>query len=192
MRYEIAIAAIFCRLGFLIEFLDHGNPQAPHCEFIATHPEKKIRIAIEAKSRARKGVIHQPGSSTENELMKLDVRSRIKDAIKQRPSGMSFMIFIDINSPLTPGVAFPEKPWFTEIERNIEGVFGKPSENDTSPVNAVFFTNFSFHYQTEHEASPEEHVSVWFRSTENPLPDFEIFGLLKSGLDHYGNVPDLE
>src|SRR5262249_36893575 len=41
-RYELSIAAIFARLGLVIDFLDESAFGERHCEFIATHPRSRI------------------------------------------------------------------------------------------------------------------------------------------------------
>ncbi|MEK7569942.1 MAG: SEC-C metal-binding domain-containing protein [Patescibacteria group bacterium] len=190
-RYEIAIAAIFTRLGFEIEFLDRGNPKAPHCEFIATHKGKNISIAVEAKSRHRHGVIHTPGTANLEELMRADVRDKLEEALAQNPGGIPFMIFIDLNAPLTPGMNFPDKPWFEDIKRNVDSL-GAHDQSNPSEENGIFFTNFSFHYQTDKEAEPAEHVAVLPIFSKNPIVDTEIYNLLNQGLSNYGHVPNLE
>ncbi|MFA6474227.1 MAG: SEC-C metal-binding domain-containing protein [Patescibacteria group bacterium] len=190
-RYEVAIASLFTQLGFTIEFLDRSKPQTRHCEFIATHQERGIRVAVEAKSRHRPGVIHTPGVMHEEQLIRGDVGRLIKSAMTQNPGDMPFMIFIDINCILTPGLNFPDKPWFMDIRNNVEEL-GEHDEKNPASENALYITNFSFHYQTDKEADPAEHVAIIERFTKHPLPDMEIYNLLHNGLTHYGQVPNLE
>lgn len=190
-RYEIAIAAIFTRLGFTIEFLDKENPKAPHCEFVATHQEKGVSIVVEAKSCHWSGVLHQKERGDPDASLKDKIRAHIEDAISQNPGTMPFMIFIDLNTPLTPGVDFPSKPWFLDIQKNV-GVLGPNDPDNPAPENAIFFTNFSFHYQTDQEADPAEYLAVFPTHPKHPLQDKKILELLDRGLTHYGEVPNLE
>lgn len=64
-RYEIAIAAIFARLGYKITFLDEQNIHETHPEFIAEDLETKESIAVEVKSKEKKGVLHVAGRSSD-------------------------------------------------------------------------------------------------------------------------------
>jgi hypothetical protein len=92
-RYEIAIAAIFARLDCEIHFLDDQEKSARHCEFIATHRPSTTEIAVESKSRHRPGVIHMPGTSEEENLLKGDVGRLLKEALDQNPGDRPFIIF---------------------------------------------------------------------------------------------------
>lgn len=54
-KYELAVAGLFVRAGFTIEWIDEPTRKRP--EFIATHKTTKERLAVEAKSRHRSGVL---------------------------------------------------------------------------------------------------------------------------------------
>ena len=51
-RYEIAVAAIFVRAGYKIEWLTDASRRLP--EFIARRDGSDVEIAVEAKSRPRR------------------------------------------------------------------------------------------------------------------------------------------
>jgi hypothetical protein len=59
-RYELAVAAIFIRSGFDIEWLDQRKGPGKRCEFIATHRLTGEVISVEAKSRHRAGRFSNP------------------------------------------------------------------------------------------------------------------------------------
>ncbi|HJZ82831.1 MAG TPA: hypothetical protein VKD91_20870 [Pyrinomonadaceae bacterium] len=61
-RYELAVAAIFIRSGFDIEWLDQTKGTGKRCEFVATHRITGEVVAVEAKSRHRAGILQQSGS----------------------------------------------------------------------------------------------------------------------------------
>ena len=191
-RYEITVAAIFARLGCEIKFLDEKEKLTiKHCEFIATHKQTGISVAVEAKSRHRKGVIHTIGIYEENKSLRGDVHNLLKRALQQNPGDKPYLIFIDINSPLTPKVAINNKQWFKDIN-SIIGRHEIASVRNPDPYNGIFFTNFSPHYQTESEAEPNEHLSLipWY--PKHILPNQQFLDILISGLNHYGNVPNLD
>lgn len=191
-RYEIAIAAIFARLGCDIEFLDEKKKlKIRHCEFIATHRETNVSVAVEVKSRHRSGVIHTEGDIKEEQLLRGDVHRLLNRALDQNPNDRPFMIFIDINSPLTPGVKMEEKQWFKDIRRFMDS-YGPSSIEKPDPYSAIFFTNYSYHYQTEREAGPGEYLCLIPLYSSFPLPSEDFPGMLRKALSHYGSVPDLD
>jgi hypothetical protein len=190
-RYEIAISAMFTRLGFEIEFLDSKKYSGRRCEFIATHPVKSVSVAVEAKSRHRRGVIHFSGESTETDRLKGDIASLLEDALSQNPGDMPFMIFVDLNAPVTPHLDVPDKPWFKDIWKIIDG-YGANSEENPDPFNAIYVTNFSFHYEEDQTSGKGEYIFIIPKYSKHPLVDQAVYGLLEKGLADFGNVPDLE
>ncbi len=192
-RYEIAVAAIFARLGCDIKFLDEDEQlkTTKHCEFIATHKETNISIAVEAKSRHRKGSLHQEGILNEEKALKADVGQLLNKALQQNPNNIPFIIFIDLNSPLTPNMEMQSKPWFKDIKKIIDKT-PEPTAEKPDPFNAIIFTNYSYHYQTENEADPGEHLAVIPIFPTFRLPDANFMSMLVSALSHYGNVPNID
>lgn len=194
-RYEISIAAIFARLNFDIDFLDVKEEWRgkKHCEFIAMHKQSKVSIAIEAKSRHRKGIIHTQGSATENELMKGDVGRLLNQAKKQNVGNIPFMIFVDINSPATPEISVENKKWFRDIQKLFRNNYATASKKNPDEFNLLVFTNFSHHYQTDKEAEKGEYFSIISPYPKFPISDMENhINAIISALNHYGNVLNID
>jgi len=191
-RYEIAIAAIFARLDCDIQFTDE-NSKSKHCEFIATHRATGSSLAVEVKSKHRSGVLHQVGflSPLEKLLSARMVRRLFNDALEQNPRDVPFAVFVDVNSPITPDIPINDKPWVKDVKKlvnkKLSGVV--PQEY---PLNAAFFTNFSYHYQTEREAEQGEVASIIIPHPKFPPPNPEFFGYLQGALNHYGFVPAID
>ncbi|MFC1630050.1 YecA family protein [Patescibacteria group bacterium] len=191
-RYEIAVAAIFARLGCDIDFLDENERLTiKHCEFIATHQKTGISVAVEVKSRHRSGVLHTLGIRKEEDLLKGDVQKLLNRALKQNPGDRPFLIFVDINSPITPSVKVEEKQWFQDIKKMI-GSYNAPTPENPDPYNGIFFTNYSYHYQTEKEAEPGEYLSITSLHPKFSLPDSNFLIMLNRAVANYGNVPNLD
>lgn len=191
-RYEIAIAAIFARLGCDIQFTDEQS-KSKHCEFVATHQATGAKLAVEAKSKHRSGVLHQIGllAPIEKLLSIRTVRRLFNDALEQNPKDVPFAIFIDVNAPHTPGIPADEKQWVKDAKALVDGKLSKITPQEY-PLNAVFFTNFSYHYQTESEAEP---VEVLGRILDHPKfspLDPQFFSSLQKALSHYGFVPPID
>jgi len=191
-RYEIAIAAVFARLDCDIQFTDEKS-RSKHCEFIATHRATGASLAVEAKSKHRPGVLHQIGflSPVEKLLSARMIRRLFNDALEQNPKNVPFVTFIDVNSPITPNIPMDDKPWVRDakklVSKKLSGV--APQEY---PLNAAFFTNFSYHYQTENEAKQGETMGIIVPHPRFPPPNQEFFGYLQGALSHYGFVPPID
>jgi hypothetical protein len=188
-RYEIAIAAVFARLGFDIEFLDSKKLAGRHCEFIARHSEKGITVAVEAKSKHRPGVLHFKGAASESDLLKGDIRSLLEKAATQNPGDIPFMIFVDLNAPRAPDVDLPAKPWFSELLDSVD-VFPESSAAAPDPFNAIVITNHPFHYDADQQAGIG--VCICDSSFSKHHSRFGAISLIQQGLNNYGKVSSLE
>lgn len=189
-HYEIAVAAIFARLGCRITFLDDQKTSSKHCEFIATHQETGVSVAVEAKSRQRAGVKHMGGDVDPAKLLKGDVQRLFNRALEQNPKDKPFIIFIDVNAPLTPDVPMEKKPWFNDI-KNMMDQYPAPTPETPEEYTGVIFTNFSSHYDAENEASANEHLAVIPRYAKHPMPNPAFGEMLLRAVQHYGYVPNI-
>lgn len=192
-RYELAVAAIFSRLGckfeFLDEKLDHLHQTPGHCEFFATDEETNTTVAVEAKSKVRKGVLHQPGQSADFQLWN-NVTRPYRNALKQSPENTPFVVFVDVNSPPSPNIDMFAKPWAKEIlESRKNTPLNKPGKPD--PCTAIVYTNYSYHYQTGTEAKANEAITV-----VPAYPKFAVSELflhkLQMAIENYSFVPNID
>ena len=191
-RYELAIAAIFARLGCQIKFLDDEKIEVKHAEFIATHLASNSRFTVEVKSKHRKGVLNFPGEEEEtDEQLKGKVFRLLHDALRKEREDIPYLIFVDVNSPLTPGTPAFNKKWVRDImeQRKIEI---KDEEGKLVPYNAIYFTNFSYHYQKENITTSGEFISEIPLKPQFPFPNNQIINMLHTALNNYGNVPNLD
>jgi hypothetical protein len=190
-RHEILAASIFARCGFEIEFIDDKTKKMP--EFFATKAALRERIAVEAKSRHRPGVLHHPGNAAaqSSELpLRADVERLLHDALEQNPGGLPFFAFIDLNLPLTPGVPTEQKPWF----KDLQGMFARieaGTEGQQDNFTGVVFTNYGWHYSRGKGAPGGEYVIVTSFNPRYPVSP-ETWQLLRRALDEYGFIPDEE
>lgn len=193
-HYEIAIAAIFARLGCKINFLDDGNKEdllTPHCEFIATHKETGVSLAVEVKSRHKPGVKNMEGSSSQEVLSKGNIEGLYKKALAKNPKNQPFIIFIDVNCPPTPNIPMMEKTWFKDIKQMM-AKYPIPTNEKPEEYTAVFFTNFSSHYNKETIADSSEFLAVIPVFAKHPMPSQAFGQMLTSAVQNYGFVPNFE
>jgi hypothetical protein len=181
-RYEILTASLLARCGFGIKFIDDTSKRNP--EFMAE--KNGERIAVEAKSRRRPGVLNERGSYRED--APAEVRRLYDSARGQNPGDCPFLIFIDVNLPLTPDVPPMKREWVVEAmqmfsDRHAEGLLNR----DT----ALILTNFGWHFSREEGAAPGEITFALTEHPEYPIRD-ESWNLLLRALSEYGKVVDEE
>lgn len=186
-RYEIAVAAIFVRAGFTIEWIPRIANNSP-CEFKATHKEMQEKIIVEAKSRHRNGVLKRSGLLKSLNEMKAEMGELYHKALKKNTEGLPYMIFMDVNLPLERyNQEIESRRWIRDIRKMIH-VNNK--NYGPEPYCALFVTNFSWHY---YEQDINLRVGETFVTTPNrhtiPLCNPEIIELIGEACIQYGNVP---
>lgn len=188
-KYELSVAGIFARAGFKIDWIPKSKEKT--CEFIATNRITKEKIIVEAKSRHRKGVLGRQGEREDLNSMRSQVGKLFNDALKKNTNKLPFMIFIDINLPLTEGNNDLKKRWVKDI-KNMLSQHPMGTEKNPEPFTALFITNFSWHYEKHVTAlsKGENVVIVPLFSTER-LNDNNTFNLLHQATLQYGAVPPL-
>ena len=189
-RYEVAVAAIIARAGYEITFLDDQIKSKKHCEFIAKNKDSGKAIGVEAKSRRRKGVIHEQGQSDEAALAKGDVERLFREACAQRPDNMPYLIFLDLNVMPTPGVPMEQKSWMEDIKAMLDKHNNVSPENP-DPFNAVALTNFSYYYGGNSGDAPSgEYVLIVSPHPQFPSSDPKALGEIWECLGRYSHIPN--
>jgi hypothetical protein len=189
-RYEVALAAIFARIDCEVTFPGREVVSAKHPEFIARFRPTGTVVAVEAKSRHRPGVLHQDGVPDEERAMRGDIARLLRDALRQHPGDQPFMIFIDLNSPLTPGVDVLNKSWAKDI-RHLFDDYEVPTKENPDPMTLLCITNFSHHYQEGVPASGAEHLLIRSRFVRHDVEP-ELLDRLFTAIGNYGRVPNLD
>jgi hypothetical protein len=141
-RYELKVAAICATAGFDLQFEDEKDNSRRHPEFVGTDRLTGAKIAVEAKSRHRKGVLGFSGGINQAPGTTVGVRKNILEAFKKN-SSLPFYVFIDANLP--PADEPTMGRWEDELAQTLQDLdaegYLKPC-----PANAVFFTNDPSHY----------------------------------------------
>ncbi|MEK6328773.1 MAG: hypothetical protein AABM66_14795 [Actinomycetota bacterium] len=193
-RYELAVAALFARLDCEIEFLDEVEELRGKSrpEFIARHRPTEQRIAVEAKSRHRAGVLNEEGEPNEGDPLSGDaraVRALFVKALKKDIGGLPYLIFIDINAPADRERDGFDKEWAQDVRRWMAR-FDKPTAQNPDGYNGLFVTNFAPHYQGDDLASPGEWFCALPIYTVAPL-GLDFLGMVGYALDRYDRVPEI-
>jgi len=188
-RYEVGIAAIIARSGLDITFLDDVSKNEKHCEFIASHKASGERIGVEAKSRHRKGVLHQKGSFDPIGDVRPGIKDLLRKALKQKPENLPYLVFVDLNLPPTPDIPAEQKPWLKDIMVMVDG-FGIPSEDKPDKFNALIVTNFSYYYGGNTGQAPVgEYLFILPKFSETPIKSPDILSEVLTNVEKYSHIP---
>lgn len=181
-RYEVLVASLFARCGFQVEFIDDTSRRNP--EFYARKDGE--RIAVEAKSRHRPGVLNERGAFCEGSAAQ--IRRLYESAIGQNPGDCPFIVFIDVNLPLMPDVAPDKRPWVAEAMQTFADREQEGLENrDTG----LILTNFGWHFSREADSPPGENFVALVARPKYPVSQ-NTWNLLARALSEYGHVTDEE
>jgi hypothetical protein len=179
-RYELAVAAVFLRSGFEIEWIPREGRKRP--EFIATHSATGREVAVEAKSRHRPGVLGRQGEIPEQ--VKIDVSTLMGKALKKETDGLPFVICVDLNMPAA-SESLAERA--KELEARVLDRFGAGDKQNPDPWAAVIFTNYSWQWDGAGVAGDSLSCVAIPRHSQNPLPHSEL-DLITQAVSQYGDV----
>jgi hypothetical protein len=152
-RHEVAVAATMVRAGFEVEFEDETDSSRKHPEFVATHHHTRTRIAVEAKSIHRTGVL---GYRNGNPPPALDHASFHKIAAQvcgqvqralPKAHNLPLYVFVDLN--LTTAVANAlGAPVLNEIARilpHVDTGWNRLGVFEGKRMNLLTVTNWPMH-----------------------------------------------
>lgn len=186
-RYEIAVAAIFARIGCSIAFFPRQGP-VRHAEFIAAQRDCGVEVEVEAKSRRRPGVLHEQGELDLELALRGDVEALFEDALHQASGENPFIVFIDLNALPTPDTPMEEKPWILRANRLLDKRCS-PSPDSPDPFTALYLTNFAYHYSGSATAPAGELAWTMSPYPKRGLPA-SFLQLLADSVKNYGNIPE--
>jgi len=184
-RYELGVAAVFARMNYDISFLDNPRNTEKHCEFIATDRATGKTVAVGAKSKHRKGVLHQSGVPTN--ALDANIARHIRKATTQSPGDMPFLIFVDINTPPAE-IAVINETWRPQILKMLEDQH-RPSVENPTMFTALYVTNFPYHYSADKCDGKNEVLEIRSPLPKHVIGDDTVYDSLIKALSHYGDVP---
>jgi hypothetical protein len=158
-RHELWTTALFIAANFAIDFEDEDDNLQKHPEFTANDRETSAQIAVEAKSRHRKGV---KGFSSGREIApgeKVNIRDLVIDAY-QKVTDKPLYVVIDVNLPPEIQEGDLER-WLQEIDTTMNDL-ALEGYTDPCPANAIFFHNDPSHYMTAERIGGDSDV-LWLK-----------------------------
>lgn len=140
-RHELFAAATMVRAGFELAFENERDGSTKHPEFIATLKSTGVRVAVEAKSRHRPGVLGQPGT-VNTTGRRAEAKGLFLRALVKEPQ-MPFAIFLDVNLPPAPSIGPARLPaWLDDWERDLSSL----TPEQWAGFNIVVTSNLPFHH----------------------------------------------
>jgi hypothetical protein len=109
-------------------------------------------------------------------------------ALGQNPGDCVFLIFIDVNLPLTPDAPPMKKDWVVEAMQMFSDRHAEGLENRDT---ALILTNFGWHFSREEGAASGESIVARVEYPKYPVSD-ESWNLLLRALSEYGRITDEE
>jgi hypothetical protein len=167
-RYEITVAAIYIKAGWTIEWCkDQKGVKIP--EFIATSPDGKHKMAVEAKSKRRDGILHKDGAFDPTNAEKGNMLYLFNEALGKETFSLPYAIFLDLNSPQTIAKG-NKKHWLNDLLALFDTVDPDHNEHTVDKQNLVVSTNFSPHYDGRDKAIGGQYVIAFSPNAERPIP----------------------
>ena len=120
-----------------------------------------------------------------------DVQNLFDDALRQKPDGMPFVVFIDLNCPPTEGVSPFDKTWWEGLRQSLDthDAIKEGKEDKTDAFNAVIVTNFSTHYFGEEVAQViGEKLLIKSLRPRDSLPEGALAAIW-GAVNRYGAFP---
>jgi len=155
-RFEIAVAAMLLAADYVIDFVPEKGP-GKHPEYFAVHKTTGMRIAVEAKSRHRPGIMGFESSSKPDFNSAFDLDGLVRDAVS-KDTEEPLLVFIEVNSPTkltkTNSIGLQnllDAPW--QAAQKLEWEKGFPA------IGIVFYNDIRPWHLTEALGTTEP--SIW-------------------------------
>ncbi len=192
-RHELFAEATCLRAGFTVTHENEKDPNRRHVEFVAIHKNTGLRIAVEAKSRHRSGVLAQDGKPVVEGQVDFRFSRLINDAVAKEP-GLPLAIFLDTNLPPVRAGKFyaprfsPPRPSLF-LQRILEET--RRRAGGTDQYNLLVFTNIPHHYGRDDELDPPRNWIAYIpQNPSTPVHNPAVLQKLARASELYGNVPN--
>lgn len=189
-RYEITAYAHFVRAGFSLKPEDETDGSSPHVEFIAEHKESGERVAVEAKSRHRPGVLGRPTAGFDlNTAPRPSIETLVRAALAKKP-GIPYVLFLDLNMPPSRSAEQAQERMDAAVVEVANVICEYQNGGENFPANAVMLTNYAHYYGSITEIYPaHDHMHVGIPMTAHPFRDAGTSDRIAAAMRSYGQLP---
>jgi hypothetical protein len=190
-RYEMTAYAHFVRAGFSLKPEDETDNSARHVEFIAEHGQSGERVAVEAKSRHRPGVLGSPTAGFDfSAAPRPSIERLLRDAIAKKP-GIPYVVFLDLNLPPSTSAEQSEERMQAAMTEVANVICEYQNGGEKFPVTAVMLTNYAHYYGSIAEIFPaHDHMQVGIPMTTHPFRDASTLETIAGAMRSYGRLPE--
>ncbi|MFZ2309026.1 MAG: SEC-C domain-containing protein [Rhodoferax sp.] len=150
-RFEAAVAAMMLAAGYDLEYADERGP-GKHPEFFATNKFTGHRLAVEAKSKHRPGILGFPGSRAVMNPKSFGIDNLLRDALA-KDTAEPLLIFIELNTP-----RLVENSQASEIHKKLNSAWTQTQAADWPkgfPAIGVVFYNDASPWQLDSQPPPD-------------------------------------
>ena len=190
-RYELLVAAVCITAGFDIDFENETDNSSRHPEFTATDRYSPAKIAVEAKSRHRRGVQGFAKGAYVTPGDKVDIRDIVLDAY-QKSDAFPLYVFVDVNLPPVKDIHIWQK-WMDEINSTMSDLAAE-GYADPCPSNIVLFTNDPSHYVgTERIGNDSDRLWIKYFEAKTPRirhPETDVCGRFMKAYEQRRSPPE--
>lgn len=187
-RHELFATATCIRAGFEIEFEDESDPSSKHPEFTATHRATGEVIAVEAKSRHRRGIQAFPGEPRPHEELRPDIGPLLTVAFR-KCDAFPYVVFVDLNLPPDRVHIEEERFQVQMLSRVTRAARNVLSEAD--PYNLVIFTNHPYHFGDPSVPTPDKVVfGIRAENPRGPTRDPRCIDAILHAAAQCDNIPN--
>lgn len=157
-RFEAAVAALMLASGYELEYCDERGP-GKHPEFIATPKQGGPKLAIEAKSRHRPGILGFRRTEKPCSPLTIDIDGLLRDALNKDPQ-QPLLVFIELNLPVAVA---PDsyKEIYEELNRAWTAAQNRTWPNGFPAIGAVFYNDTSPWYLTDSLPHDNNKNPIW-------------------------------
>lgn len=181
-RYELFAAATCVRAGMTVQHEDERDRSRRHVEFIATHSDLGLKVAVEAKQRHR-----QPGRPAPLGAARPEVTSLVNKALAKQP-GLPMIVFadMDMDPPLVSA-----NDWTGKLVKEIRREMASVEANARGPLAAsmILVTNIAYWRAGSSPAPAMMFYTHVPTHSQFPLPGGFLDSLCNAAATHR-NIPN--
>lgn len=198
--HELGVAATMVRAGFDIVYEDETDASRKHPEFIATHRRSHTKVAIEAKSIHRTGVLGFRDGNPPPTVETADAHKIAAQICQQvwralpKVTDLPLYVFVDLNLPPAVAEQFGQA-WMDECRRilpQIDTGFDANGVFVGKAMNLLVVTNRPMHIGDEtHTGGDTLNGFLNVVEQECRFPEgLTHIGEVKAALKNYGTIPN--
>lgn len=187
-RFEVAVATMMLAAGYELNFADEKLP-GKHPEFVAVSKESSWRLAVEAKSRHRPGVMGFPGQRSDS-VDAFDVDGLLRKAL-EKDTVDPLLVFIELNSPALLERSNTDE-MYAELNARWEAAQSLSWPNGFPAVGVVFYndpTPWHLGKLPNDEPLATTALALWPRTSRHNFDAQPLLARLLKAVEQRMNIP---